>query len=43
MAEAGKPFPREEELRCKSARLVELDAQLSLNNRHIPDESAKSA
>ena len=43
MAEAGKPFPREEELRCKSARLVELDAQLNLNNRHIPDESAKSA
>jgi len=42
-AEAGKPFPREEELRRKSARLVELDAQLNLNNRHIPDEPAKTA
>jgi len=29
-AEAGKPFPHEEELRIKSARLAELDAQLNI-------------
>ena len=30
-AELGKPFPQEEELRVKSARLAELDAKLSLD------------
>ena len=30
-AELGKPFPQEEELRRKSARLAELDAKLSLD------------
>ena len=30
-AELGKPFPQEEELRTKSARLAELDAKLSLD------------
>ena len=31
-AEAGKPFPQEEELRLKSARLAELDAELNLSS-----------
>ena len=31
--EADKPFPHEEELRVKSARLVELDMQLNLGGR----------
>ena len=30
-AELGKPFPQEEELRSKSARLAVLDAKLSLD------------
>ena len=29
-AEVGKPFPQEEELRQKSARLAELDAELNI-------------
>ena len=29
--ELGKPFPQEEELRSKSARLAELDTKLSLD------------
>ena len=39
-AEAGKPFPREEELKTKSLRLAELDAKLNLNKRHNPDKCA---
>ena len=39
-AEAGKPFPLEEELKAKSARLAELDAKLNLNGQHIPDKRA---
>lgn len=31
-AEAGKPFPQEEKLRLKSARLAELDAELNLSS-----------
>ena len=31
-AESGKPFPQEEELRLKSARLAELDAELNLSS-----------
>ncbi|MBR1584405.1 MAG: hypothetical protein IJ662_02565 [Clostridia bacterium] len=31
-AELGKPFPQEEELRAKSARLAELDAKLNLDH-----------
>ena len=31
--EMGKPFPYEEELRVKSARLVELDTQLNMDGR----------
>ena len=32
-AEIGKPFPREEEYQRKSARLVELDAQLNIGGK----------
>ena len=32
-AEVGKPFPQEQELREKSARLAELDAQLNMDGR----------
>ncbi len=33
MTEAGKPFEHEEDLRIKSARLAELDAELNLSGR----------
>ena len=39
-AEIGKPFPREEEYRRKSARLVELDAQLNIGRRGGEDAAA---
>ena len=39
-AEAGKPFPREEELKAKSARLAELDAQLNLSGYGTPEPAA---
>ena len=32
-AELGKPFPQEEELRSKSARLAELNAELNIDER----------
>ena len=32
-AELGKPFPQEEELRIKSARLAELDIELNIDNK----------
>lgn len=32
-AEAGKPFPYEQELREKSARLVQLDTELNMDGR----------
>ena len=32
-AELGKPFPQEEELRVKSARLAELNAELNIDDR----------
>ncbi len=32
-AELGKPFPQEEELRTKSARLAELDIELNIDNK----------
>jgi len=32
-AEVGKPFPQEEELRLKSARLAELDAELNIGGK----------
>ena len=34
--ESGKPFPQEEELREKSARLAELDAALNMDERDVP-------
>ena len=46
-AELGKPFPQEEELRVKSARLAELNAELNIDERtpmeQLADESAISA
>ena len=48
-AEVGKPFPQEQELRDKTARLVELDMELNLDGRgdteqvQEPQEVAKSA
>ena len=41
-AELGKPFPQEEELRTKSARLAELDAKLSLDHPAPNAEKNKS-
>ena len=38
-AEVGKPFPQEEELRIKSARLNELNAELNIDER-TPIEKA---
>ena len=44
-AELGKPFPKEEELRVKSARLTELDVALNIDRVPVQEEqiSAKSA
>ena len=39
-AEIGKPFPREDEYQRKSARLVELDAQLNIGSRGGEDAAA---
>ena len=39
-AELGKPFPQEEELRTKSARLAALDAKLNLD-RPAPQAEKK--
>ena len=43
----GKPFQQEEELRIKSARLAELNAELNIDDRtpleQLADESAISA
>ena len=35
-AEVGKPFPQEQELRDKSARLAELDVLLNMDGRGRP-------
>ena len=40
-AELGKPFPQEEELRSKSARLAELDAKLNLDRTAAQAEKKK--
>ena len=32
-AEVGKPFPQEEELKTKSARLIELNAELDIEKQ----------
>ena len=45
-AEVGKTFPQEQELRDKSARLLELDAELNIDGRGRPPQAtvmAKSA
>ena len=38
----AKPFPQEEELRSKSARLAELDAKLNLDRPAAQAEKKKS-
>ena len=39
-AELGKPFPQEEELKSKSARLAELDAELNMDQRAVSQEKS---
>ena len=39
-AEVGKPFPQEQELRDKSARLAELDVLLNMDGRGRPEPEA---
>ena len=39
--ELEKPFPQEDELREKSARLVELNAELDMENTTEPQEAEK--
>lgn len=39
--ELEKPFPQEDELRKKSARLVELNAELDMENNAEPQEAEK--
>jgi len=40
-SEIGKPFPQEAELRTKSARLAELDAELNMDRRTADPEHKK--
>ena len=45
-AEVGKPFPQEQELAAKTARLIELDMELNLDGKGQPQPEqaiAKSA
>ena len=42
-AELGKPFPQEDELRTKSARLVELNAELNIDERTPMEHMAEDA
>lgn len=37
-AELGKPFPQEDELRAKSARLAQLNAELDIDDKKPPEE-----
>lgn len=39
-AELGKPFPQEEELKTKSARLAKLDAELNMDQRPVSREKS---
>ena len=41
-AEIGKPFPQEAELRTKSARLAELDAELNMDKQPEKEQDRKS-
>ena len=40
-AEVGKPFPQESELRTKSARLAELDAELNMDRQSDKEQPKK--
>jgi N12 class adenine-specific DNA methylase len=42
-AELGKPFPQEDELRTKSARLAELNAELNIDERTPMEQMAEDA
>ena len=42
-AELGKPFPQEDELRTKSARLAELNAELNIDDRTPMEQMAEDA
>ena len=42
-AELGKPFPQEEELRTKSARLAELNAELNIDDRTPMEQMVEDA
>ena len=42
-AELGKPFPQEEELRTKSSRLAELNAELNIDDRTPMEQMAEDA
>ena len=41
-AELGKPFPQEDELRIKSARLAELNAELNIDDRTPLEQAAEN-
>ena len=41
-AELGKPFPQEDELRTKSARLAELNAELNIDDRTPMEQAAEN-
>ena len=40
--EVGKPFPQEDELRQKSARLAELDSLLNIDGRHGQEQEEQA-
>lgn len=40
-AELGKPFPQEDELRAKSARLAQLNAELDIDDKKPPEQLAE--
>ena len=42
-AELGKPFPQEEELRQKSARLAQLNIELNIDDRTPVEQLAEEA
>ena len=42
-AELGKPFPQEDELRTKSARLAELNAELNIDDRTPMEQMSEDA
>lgn len=42
-SELGKPFPQEEELRTKSARLAELNIELNIDDKTPLEQMAEEA